>query len=236
MRRLVPVVMILMLVSILVSCNQPAPPQDTGEGQPEQEIEAAIPDQYQAARAIAKRAVLYKLARQEGDLAPFTAVPESIEGREFPNIALQLNTMWWSIELETARLASLDLTEITGLEADVFPLIACEVIEEDVEAGWVLFALGYDPDVICVLIANAHEEWLPEVREIFLSGMLGNCLQIWCGKVSGEWKLLAHLPCTEEVEGPEPPQPPTDMLVGAGEEMESEEPGEIVEETAAGGN
>jgi hypothetical protein len=82
-----------------------------------------------------------------------------------------------------------------------------------------MFTLGYDPEIIRVMIANAHSEWPFEERQIYLAGSLEGCVHVWCVRLAGEWKILAHkLPCGDEVDPPTPPEAPADLYVDDVEE------------------
>ena len=163
---------------------------------------------YLVAEILAKRVVLYRLANQEGDLGVFTAMPDAVASFDVPVMAKQVNEIWWKIPWEGVRLAPLPSTEITALEPRVFPLIATSLVESDEKSGWALFSLGYDPTAIALIVADAHNEWTQEEREVFLGFRNEDCYQVWCVKVSGEWKILAHLPCQDNVSRPTPPEAP----------------------------
>ena len=216
-------------VSALILAGCPAQETQTDVPDSNTEQTSAIDEtQFQAAINLAKRAVLYKLAYQEGDLAMFTARPETVEGMNVPEIPRQMNTHWWSIPWDTARLQPLPPTDMSELETVVNDLIAARIEEIDEENTWILITLGYDPDFIKVLIANAHTEWPPEEREPYLAGMLDSCLQVWCVQISGEWKVLAFLSCTPDLVPPSAPAPSGELI----EQMTSasQEPAEDAEE------
>lgn len=189
------------------SCTKPAK-QEPGKIQKQAQAPEPHPatDEYFApAENLAKRLVLYKLAMQEGDVAPFTARPEEVKDIKIPEIPKQVNSMWWKVEWGTTRLAPLPISEITMLESVVFPLIAVRMDDLDKDTGWCMFTLGYDPDDIKPHIAESHSNWLPEERELYLKGYDDGCLQVWCVKINAEWKLLANISCSDETERPIPP-------------------------------
>lgn len=171
-----------------------------------QEIPDQIPDDYRAAETLAKRLVLYKLALQEGDLAPFTVLEDNIEEIPVPELARQINHLWWSYQWETTRLNPLPATEMSVLEGDVFPLISARIDEENVQDGWIRIVVGFDPYRLQEIVADAHDEWIPEEREIYMIVIEDGCFQVWCVKVNGEWKIAAHLNCTPDIIPPEPPE------------------------------
>jgi len=151
----------------------------------------------------AKRAVLYRLAHQEGDLAPYTATQKELQNSEVPEMAKKLNENWWTIDLSLAHLKPLDAASITAIEEKVFPLMA--VRKEQEGDGWALFTVGYDPRPISEAIAKAHKDWTREELEIYLQTSDDGCLQVWCAMVEGEWKIVANLPCDRSL-APEPPE------------------------------
>ncbi len=209
--NLICLTILFIMTCLTASCD--IPQKSENEEPVVEEETSSVSDQLLAAETLAKRLVLYKLAFQEGDLAPFTAMPEALEEIEIPDMAKLLNDMWWTIEWETARLAPLPSTEITGLETVVFPLIASNLEISGDDDEWLLFSLGYDPDVIRTVIANAHSNWQPEQREVYLNNYSDDCLQVWCVNISGEWKLVSHLPCQPDVSSPTPPELPDDLFV-----------------------
>lgn len=164
----------------------------------------------------AKRAVLYRLANQEGDLAPYTATQKEIQDSAVPEIAKKINENWWKIDLTQAHLKPLDPAAITPLEESTFPLMAVRV--DQTRDEWALFTLGYDPRVISEIIARAHNDWSREELEIFLQTSDDGCLQVWCAMVGGEWKIVANLPCKSNIA----PEPPT--IAPEPTEQESTEP------------
>jgi len=196
----------------ILSCpSRELPRQEPVE--PREEPAATTLEHPEAAEALAKRVVLYKLASQEGDLAPFTARPEALTDLAVPEIGKQLNEFWWTIDWSGTRLSPLPSTTITTLETEVFGQISPRLDESDDENGWILFTLGYDPSVIQLLIANEHTDWLPEQRELFLGGGVRmGCLQVWCVRISGEWKQLANMTCSPSVTPPTPPPPPESLV------------------------
>jgi hypothetical protein len=178
-----------------------------------QEQPKAAPDEEEAnpylpAETAAKRVALYRIAYQEGELAPFTAMTEALKGVQVPEVARSLNEMWWKVDWSGARLAPLESSRITALQPQAFPLIAARLEETNSEQGWCLYTLGFDADAIRVIVAEAHADWQPEERELYLAGTEPDCLQVWCVRLSGEWKILAHLPCPPSVSPPRFPESP----------------------------
>jgi hypothetical protein len=190
--------------------NAPKPekPGTTGQSQGEGVAMSTIDPDLIPAETLAKRVVLYKLAMQEGDLAPFTVKPEDAAKGNYPAIVKQFNPAWWKIQWGTTSLKPLPYSEMTMLESTVFPLIASKMEQDEKASGWVLFTLGYDPNTLRQYIANAHKNWLPEERDIYLKGTEPDCLQVWGAKVNGEWKILAQITCLEDVARPTPPKSP----------------------------
>jgi hypothetical protein len=160
------------------------------------------------AENLAKRVVLYKLALQEGDLSPFTAKGADVEKGNFPAMVKQFNPKWWATPWGTTSLKPLPYNDMTLVETDVFPFMASRVDKYEKENGWALITVGYDPDLIRVYIANAHKNWIPEERDIYLKGKEPGCVQVWCGKINGEWKILAQISCMESTDRPVPPPSP----------------------------
>ena len=152
-----------------------------------------------AAETLSKRVVLYKLAMQEGSLAPFTATVKDAANANFPAVTKQFLTSWWKMDWATTTLKPLPPNEITLLESAVFPTITIRVEQYDKPNGWVLLTLGYDPDQIRPYIAEAHKNWPQQQRDDYLIGQESDCSQVWCGKVNGEWKILAHITCMENM-------------------------------------
>lgn len=238
-RAIFPLMLLIATFVVFNSCTSQNEGTRTGQGtstgngtsseEPEQ-------NPYQAAELLAKRLILYKLAFQEGDLAPSTALPETLEDRGFPEIPLQLNQLWWEIDWDGAHIAPLPALEITSLESEIFPYIAVRVDESDDEAGWVGLTLGYDASMIRFLIADAHSEWSIEMRESYMMTRERGCLHVWCGLVNGEWKLISHLPCFEDETSPSPPAIPVSVSpTGSADEVESAEESDenpILEEEA----
>jgi hypothetical protein len=165
-------------------------------------------EKYVGAERVAKRVVLYKLAAQEGDLAPFTARPEDVQAMNVPEIVKQFSPFWWSVEWPTTSLKPLPISELTLLETDVFPLIASRLDEADDTNGWCLFTFGYSSAEIRPIIADAHVDWSPEERDLYLKGTEPGCVQVWVGRVNDEWKILANITCTSDVTRPELPDSP----------------------------
>ncbi|MCX6645155.1 MAG: hypothetical protein NTY09_02180 [bacterium] len=201
----------IIILLTLIGCNPDKNAADNGQGTHSATGDTGATaesdaDPYQAAELLAERLILYKLAFQEGDIAPFTALQENIVDKGFPEIPVQLNKLWWQIDWEGAHIAPLPALQISSLETAVFPYMAARVDESDENAGWVLMTIGYDSSMIRLLIADAHTEWPPEVRESFLMSHERGCLHVWCGLINGEWKLIAHLPCSEDETSPTPPQ------------------------------
>jgi hypothetical protein len=171
-------------------------------------VKSTIDPELIPAENLAKRVALYKLALQEGDLSPFTAKAADVEKGNFPATVKKLNPSWWKIPWGTTSLKPLPYNDITVLENDVFPWMAPRLDSYDKENGWALFTIGYDPDLIRVYIANAHKNWIPEEREIYLKGKESDCVQVWCGKINGEWKILFQITCMETTDRPVPPISP----------------------------
>jgi hypothetical protein len=169
--------------------------------------QAAGGDALAPAEKLAKRVVLYKLGVQEGDLAPFTAKPEEAAPTALPAVAKQINQAWWKTPWGTTRLASLAISDMSMLEDPVFPLIAVRLDDSDSQKTWCLYTLGYNPDDIRPYIANAHANWRPEERDLYLNGTESGCCQVWCVKVSGEWRIAANLTCIASVTPPTAPVP-----------------------------
>jgi hypothetical protein len=204
-----------LIIAILGISLAGCTPRDEGNEAPDEttaQNESAEETQYEAAINLAKRAVLYILAYQEGDLAMFTARPETVEDMNVPEIPRQMNGLWWEIAWGTARLQPLPPTVMSDLQTVVNDLIAARVEEADEENNWVLITVGYDPDLIKTLIANAHTEWPPEEREVYLAGMLDSCMQVWCVYTGGEWKILAHLSCPSDLVPPRAPAPSEELI------------------------
>jgi hypothetical protein len=161
------------------------------------------------AEILAKRVVLYKLALQEGDLTPFMAKVEDVEKGNFPATVKQFSPLWWKTPWGKVSLKPLTANDLTAVENEVSALMATRLDKYEKENGWALFSVGYDPDLIRVYIANAHKNWIPEEREIYLKGKEPGCVQVWCGKINGEWKILAQITCMESTSRPEPPPSPS---------------------------
>jgi len=167
---------------------------------------------YAAAEALAKRLVLYTLAVQENELASITAMPESYANVQVPELAKTLNEMWWSIDWPGAHLKPLEPAEITSLETTVFPLMTSAIEDKNDENGWVLIVLSFDSELIKRIVSQAHEEWEPDQQTLYLGSIMEDCMQVWCIKVKGEWKILAHFDCQPDVTAPERPEPPADLF------------------------
>jgi len=186
-------------VAVLAGCPgktpKPTPPKEE-ISPPEKAEPPTISEGFQATENLAKRAVLYKLAWQEGDLAPFTATWEEVRDMELPETPKKLVEGWWKIDWGTTRIAPIPLSEMTALEARAFPLMTATLVEKDEQRGWCMLKVSYDPDPIRQLIADAHTNWPPEEREMYLGGREENdCLQVWCVKIQATWKILAQHYC-----------------------------------------
>jgi hypothetical protein len=193
----------------------------SGHNQQSQNVSQNQDDDYfKPAELLAKRAVLYKLCTQEGDLAPFTAKADEIKSMNIPEVARQFNTSWWSISWGKVSLKPLPISDLTKIEADTFPLIAARLDDSQKENDWCLYTLSYDPDAIKVYIANAHSNWIPEERDFYLKGREQDCLQVWCARINGEWRILANLTCIGSVTPPEKPAVKTPPVSTANEEKE----------------
>ncbi len=181
------------------------PSQDSRSDGSESTDETEQPNPYEIPEMLAKRVVLYRMAYQEGDLATFTAHPDSLEGLDIPAIARSLNGNWWNVDFGTAHFSPLPGQRITELELDFFQLIATRLDETGENEDWCLYTLGFDSDAVRLMIADAHDEWIPERRQVYLAGRERGCIQVWCVKTGIEWKVLAHLPCPSAIYEPDPP-------------------------------
>ena len=206
---------LFLLISVLVilcvnSCVKPETQVTSEEEEPGIAETTSEPEQeqFQTAAILARRLALYKEAVQEGDMAPFTVLPELLINSDVPRIAEDINELWWEMDWEGAHLAPLPPTEITALEAVIFPYIVARIDDFGDDNEWVLFTLGYDPDGLKYIIAEAHDEWIPEERDFYLGSRTKGCLQVWCGNFNGEWKIIAHIECLGDLSGPESPDIP----------------------------
>jgi len=197
--------------------------------------EASAPDPFQGAETLAKRAVVYKLAFQEGDLAAFTITPEETgnytEITEL-SMALNFNEIWWEYEWEGMALEPLPSTVMARLETEVKPYISARIDASGENEEWVEYTLGYNPELVRLMIANAHTDWVPEERELFLGGSLPDCIQVWCVKVNGEWKLLTQVECMGDVTPPDAPPPPEIPEIVPDDETGDEEAADDGDQTA----
>ncbi len=203
----------LLLITLTVSTFQISCSQVSDKDSDESENggtngQTSLETQVSGAELLSKRLVLYKIASQEGDLAPFIARPESISAMGLPELAILMNEFWWDFDWEGARLQPLPSTKITELETEVFPLIATSIIEVDEENGWVKYSVGFDPLVLKAYVARAHSEWIPEEREVYLGHLFEDCFQVWCTQINGEWKIISHFSCEDDMSRPIPPDPP----------------------------
>jgi len=200
--------LLIMLVSCVTGAGEKPAPVPSGEPASRDRDESP----YIAPETLAKRLVLYKSALQENELASVTALPDSFSNLEVPELASMLNETWWSIDWEGAHLNPLSPAEITSLEGDVFPLINTGIEDQDEDNGWVLLVLSFDADLLKQVIAQAHDEWMPEQHTVFQGTYSDDCMQVWCIKIQGEWKILAHFDCEPDVEVPDIAQPPADLF------------------------
>jgi hypothetical protein len=192
-------------------------------------------DQYLPAENLAKRVVVYKMAYQEGDLAPFTAGPSDLTDIEVPDIAKMLNQFWWDVNFDEASLAPLGSQAITQLERELSQYIAVRMDEADEQGGkWCLLSVGFDPEFFRYRVAEAHPEWTPEQREMMLSGTERGCAQVWCVHINGEWRILAHIDCPDETVRPTPPPSP-DYITQPPAEEPSDQSGTDTGETEGEG-
>lgn len=201
---------IIVLFAAIIGCG-PRPVQTQSQNrnsEPSQGQNAAASsdDFLKPAENLAKRVSLYKIAWQEGDLTPFVARVEEVKDLNLPEAAKQFSEYWWRIDWTTTRLAPLPINELTALEPVTFPLITARLDEQDTQAGWCLYTLGYDPDAIRPYVADAHTNWTPEERELLLNGTEPGCLQVWLVRLGGEWKVLANITCISSIARPEPPR------------------------------
>ena len=218
----IPIFLFALALLVSIGCFPSENTSDNGQEtretatEPVPEPEA---DPYQPAKLLAKRLVLYWFAYQERDVAPFTATPEALAGKDYPEVPLQINSLWWTIA-EDAHIAPLPALAMSSIEPEAFQYMVTEVVESDDDVGWVLLTVGYDASMIKLLISDAHEEWPMEVRESFLMRDDDGCLHVWCGLINGEWKLIAKLPCSPDEEAPTPPDVRFDSDTGRYEPAE----------------
>ncbi|HDS30562.1 MAG TPA: hypothetical protein ENN67_05900 [Firmicutes bacterium] len=205
------------LISICLLCVVPGiagcPSGDSsGEqtGQPDTQIapDSSIPEQFRPAENLARRVVVYSRAYQEGDLAPFFAHPDDIADSDVPHIAKLLNRYWWDVDFDSASLSPLGTQALTELEREISKYLSVRLDESGENDNWVLFTVGFDPVYIRAKVVEAHPEWSEEQRALMLTGTERGCVQVWCGFINGEWKILSHLDCPDEISRPTPPQSP----------------------------
>ena len=140
------------------------------------------------------------------------ALPESLAGLEIPELARQMNEIWWRFDREynesgktgweSAQLNPLPATGMAELETEAFPAIATRIEEVHADPQWVRISLGFDPGVLKLLVSNAHKEWPQEQKQIFLSGQEEDCAQVWCINLDGEWKIIGDTICPPDIEPP----------------------------------
>lgn len=191
--------------------------------QPEESDDPALNSDFRLAETLTKRVVLYKVAAQEGNLAPFTAHPDTLEGLDISPNGMRFNRIWWGIDFDDISIAPLGAQTMTELEPVIFPYIAVRIDDAADDGSWVLLTAGYDSIGIRFPIADAHTEWIAERREIYLTRQEPECVQVWCVQINGEWKILGHVDCPSAIDPPDSPGRPERVTPPVEEEEVSEE-------------
>lgn len=200
------------MLVILTGCPAPPAEENTSDSNPEGDSGGETQDRYSYPETLAKRYVLYKIAYQEGDLAPYMALYDSVANMNLPSLAVQVNRLWWQTDYESTRLAPLSAQEITTLESVVSPYIQARMDEEDPENHWVKFIMACDPLDLQTVISHAHTDWIPEQRELYTATLEDDCYQVWCAEIHGEWKIVAQFICEDETGKPTVPLMPEELL------------------------